>query len=175
MKKVTWRRSLALAMSTAMILGLAGCGSEEAENTASTGSESAGDSSATETETEGDFKGTIKFGLVAPITGAHAEYGQGFDAATQIAADEINAAGGINGYRVVIEVQDSAADAKTSSDIFTRFAEDDEIGRIRSGKFITEGHRNRVFDEKSICEVIFGIYEGEVIVKQRESLQRPTA
>ena len=34
MKKVTWRKSLALAMSTAMILGLAGCGSEEAENTA---------------------------------------------------------------------------------------------------------------------------------------------
>lgn len=129
MKKVTWRKSLALAMSTAMILGLAGCGSEEAENTASAGSESAGDSSETETETEteGEFKGTIKFGLVAPITGTHAEYGQGFDAATQIAADEINAAGGINGYRVEIEVQDSAADAKTSSDIFTRFAEDDEI------------------------------------------------
>lgn len=125
MKRKTWRKSLALVMSSAMILALAGCGSGESGS--SSQSPEAGTSDSADAEADGDFKGTIKFGLVAPITGAHAEYGQGFDAATQIAAEEINAAGGINGYRVEIEVQDSAADAKTSSDIFTRFAEDDEI------------------------------------------------
>lgn len=123
MKKMTLKKTLALVMSTAMILGLAACGSEDgdADTSANASSEDGSD------EPDGEFSGTIKFGVVAPITGAHAEYGQGFDAATRIAADEINAAGGINGKKVVIEVQDSAADAKTSSDIFTRYAEDDEI------------------------------------------------
>lgn len=111
MKRHFWKKPLAAVLSLLMVCGMAGCGGKK-ESSASTAS---------------DGEKVIKFGLIAPITGVHAEYGQGFQAATKIAMDEINAAGGANGYKIEIEVQDSAGDAKTSSDIFTRYAEDDSI------------------------------------------------
>lgn len=124
MKKRTWKILVGFLMAVTMMVSLVACGPTE-DSSVPEDTSSVND---TESDvTESGFIGTIKLGLIAPITGVHAEYGQGFDAATQIAVEEINAAGGANGYKLEIEVQDSAADAKTSSDIFTRYAEDDEI------------------------------------------------
>lgn len=108
MKHRFTKTALALTLAVAMSLPLASCGKPAAD----------GDSS------------TIKLGLVAPLTGTHAEYGQGFQAATQIAIDEINAAGGVGGKTLSIEVKDSSADSKTSADITTQFCEDDSIMAI---------------------------------------------
>lgn len=123
MKHRVIQKAAALLLAGGMIASLAAC-------TSPAGSGSASASAETSSAASGDGKGTIKFGLVAPLTGVHAEYGQGFQAATKIAADEINAAGGINGYQIQIEVQDSAADPKTSADIATQFCEDDDIKAI---------------------------------------------
>ena len=41
---------------------------------------------------------TIKLGGLAPLTGNYAEYGKGFQIGWQMAIDEINAAGGVNGH-----------------------------------------------------------------------------
>jgi branched-chain amino acid transport system substrate-binding protein len=43
---------------------------------------------------------TFKIGVIGPMTGAYAQYGTNVYNAAQIAVDEINAAGGINGYQV---------------------------------------------------------------------------
>lgn len=119
MKNEIFKKVTALLLVGTMAFSLAGCGSSSK-------------SSSTETNAtaEGTSKGTIKLGLVAPLTGVHAEYGQGFQAATKIATDEINAAGGANGYQIEIEVKDSAADPKTSADIVTQFCEDKDIKAI---------------------------------------------
>lgn len=115
------KKKLAILLITAMTIGMTACGSTSGESSAAADGEKSSDASSSSGEK------VIKFGVVAPLTGPHAEYGQGFDAATQIAVEEINAAGGVNGYKLELECQDSAADAKTSSDIFTRYAEDDSI------------------------------------------------
>jgi branched-chain amino acid transport system substrate-binding protein len=43
---------------------------------------------------------TFKIGVIGPMTGDYAQYGLGVYNAAKIAVDEINAAGGINGYQV---------------------------------------------------------------------------
>lgn len=75
-------------------------------------------------------KGTVKLGGLAPLTGNYAEYGKGFQIAWQMAIDEINAAGGTNGYQLAIEVKDSQGDPVVSSTMATAFAEDEEIMAI---------------------------------------------
>jgi branched-chain amino acid transport system substrate-binding protein len=69
----------------------------------------------------------LKFGVLAPLTGTNAEYGKGFQAAMQMGVDRINVAGGINGYKFELTVQDSKGDAKESSDLARQYADNDEI------------------------------------------------
>ena len=70
---------------------------------------------------------TISFGVLAPLTGTNAEYGKGFKIAAQMAADEINAKGGVNGYKIDLVVKDSKGDAKESADLARQFADSKSI------------------------------------------------
>ncbi len=70
---------------------------------------------------------TYKLGVMGPITGTNAEYGKGFQIATKMAADEINAKGEI---RIELIVKDSKGDPKESADIARQFAEDPSIYAI---------------------------------------------
>lgn len=70
---------------------------------------------------------TVKFAVLAPITGNYAEFGKAFEVATKMAADEINAAGGINGRQIVLDVYDSKGDATESSDIARQIVEKDDV------------------------------------------------
>ena len=132
------KRVLALMMSLILAVGLlAGCGgSKDADETTkapeTAGEQQDGEKDATEPAAEGDgeFKGTIKLGGLAPMTGTYAEYGKGFDIGFNKAIEEINAAGGANGYKLEIEIVDTQGDTVTSSTLCTAFAEDDEIMAI---------------------------------------------
>jgi branched-chain amino acid transport system substrate-binding protein len=73
---------------------------------------------------------TLKFGVLAPLTGTNAEYGKGFQVGMQMAVDKINAAGGVNGYTFELVIRDSKGDAKESSDLARQFADDDSIYAI---------------------------------------------
>ena len=57
---------------------------------------------------------TFKIGGIGPITGGAAVYGQAVMNAYQMAVDEINAAGGINGYQIEFNFQDDEHDAEKS-------------------------------------------------------------
>ncbi|MRH87257.1 ABC transporter substrate-binding protein [Nocardia sp. SYP-A9097] len=75
-------------------------------------------------ENSGD---TVYFGVSGPKSGQSAEYGrlwqQGFD----LALDEINAAGGINGKKVELKWEDSQSDPKQTVPIATKFVGDKSI------------------------------------------------
>ena len=82
---------------------LTGCGSSD--NAKST--EAAGESSAAAGT-------TFKIGGIGPVTGGAALYGLAVQRGAQIAVDEINAAGGINGTQIEFNFQDDEADAEKS-------------------------------------------------------------
>lgn len=115
------KKIFALILSIMMVTVLfAGCGSKPAESAAP--SAAAG--------TASKEKGTIKLGVLAPLTGTNAEYGKGFQVGMQMAVDKINAAGGANGYKLELVIKDSKGDQKESSDLARQFADDDEIYAI---------------------------------------------
>ena len=55
---------------------------------------------------------TFKIGGIGPVTGPAAAYGTAVKNAMEIAAEEINEAGGINGYQVELNFQDDEHDAE---------------------------------------------------------------
>ncbi len=97
MKKLT---SLLLAVVLGATL-LCGCG--DATATDST------DASATEATASA---ATFKIGGIGPITGGAAVYGNAVKNGGQIAVDEINAAGGINGVQIEYKFEDDEHDAE---------------------------------------------------------------
>lgn len=82
-------------MASAMVFAMAGCGS----NGNGTGSGSAD-------------ANTFKIGGTGPLTGNAAAYGQAVRNAAQLAVDEINANGGVNGYMLELNYQDDDNDAE---------------------------------------------------------------
>ncbi len=92
------KKFLSVGLCATMVASLfAGCG---ADNGAATSPETV--------ETSGEL--TWRIGGIGPITGSAAQYGQGVMNAIQIAVDEVNAEGGINGYKVSFNFQDDEAD-----------------------------------------------------------------
>ena len=65
-----------------------------------------------ETEPAETDAGTLKIGVIGPMTGGAALYGNAVKYGAQLAVDEINAAGGINGMKVELNVQDDTHDAE---------------------------------------------------------------
>lgn len=55
---------------------------------------------------------TFKIGGIGPTTGANAAYGNAVMNSIQIAVDEINEAGGVNGYMLEFNAQDDESDAE---------------------------------------------------------------
>ena len=86
-----------------VVVTLTGCGSSD--NAKST--EAAGESSAAAGT-------TFKIGGIGPVTGGAALYGLAVQRGAQIAVDEVNAAGGINGTQIEFNFQDDEADAEKS-------------------------------------------------------------
>ena len=91
MKKIN--KILSVALVAAMICAtLVGCGNS--------GSSASGD--------------VFKIGGIGPTTGDAASYGIAVKNGAQIAVDEINAAGGINGYQIEYKFEDDECDAEKS-------------------------------------------------------------
>ncbi len=94
------------ALSASM---LTGCGSS---NSAADTSDAAADSTAEGTENA--TGGTLKIGGIGPLTGSAAVYGTAVANAAQLAVDEVNAAGGVNGMQLELNFQDDECDAEKS-------------------------------------------------------------
>lgn len=70
---------------------------------------------------------TIYFGVSAAITGPYAQYGQQFKESFDLAAEQVNAAGGINGKKVVLKYEDSQSDPKQSVTVAQKFVADPSV------------------------------------------------
>jgi len=92
MKKLTKALSLVVASAMAMV-SFAACSGSSEEQTSSE-------------------ELTFKIGSIGPTTGAAAIYGSAVMNAAQIAVDEINEAGGINGYQIEFKYEDDTHDAE---------------------------------------------------------------
>ena len=104
--KESIKRLAAITAAAAMTVGLAGCNSNSAGTSGTTSGTSSTDSTAStgdSTTTEG---GTLLIGGIGPITGGAAAYGQAVQHGIQLAVDEINAAGGVNGIKLELNFQD---------------------------------------------------------------------
>jgi len=73
---------------------------------------------------------TIKIGLVTPLTGSVASFGQSVDKAVRMAVDEINSKGGLLGMKIELIVEDNQSKAEESANIVRKFIEQDKVVAI---------------------------------------------
>ena len=140
------KKFIALAMALVLCLALfAGCG-QESNTEPSTPAESGTPESGTPAE-----GASFKFGVVGPLTGENAIYGNAVANGVQIAVEEINAAGGINGYQVEVSTQDDVSDGETSVNAYNNLMDwgmQVLIGPVTTGPAIsvsTEVYNDRIF------------------------------
>lgn len=99
------KKILAIVLSLAMVFAFAACTDNTADEESSTTDSAA---------SEGTFakEGTLKIGGIGPLTGDAAQYGMAVKLGAELAVAEINAAGGINGYKVEFLMEDDVNDAE---------------------------------------------------------------
>src|SRR5688500_12129036 len=72
----------------------------------------------------------VRVGVFMSLTGSTANFGISAVNGIKLAADEINAAGGINGKQVELLVQDDRSDASEAATIVTKFVTQDQVHAI---------------------------------------------
>lgn len=104
--------------------------------------------SSTTSEGEGDV---IKIGFSGPLTGDYAQYGNGVKNGAQLAVDEINANGGINGMKIELNAQDDEGDAEKAVNAYNTLVDwgmQLSLGTVTSGACIAfqgEASRDNMF------------------------------
>ena len=89
-----WKKAVSLAMVSVLALSMSACGGSENKSTGSTD--------------------TFKIGGIGPTTGDAAIYGKAVKNGAQLAVDEINKNGGINGKKIEYKFEDDQSDAEKS-------------------------------------------------------------
>ena len=121
------KKAISVLLAASMVFGLAACGQQKSSET-----KAAGESKADGQSEAGKDGAVWKIGGIGPVTGGAAVYGLACKNAQQIAVDEINAAGGINGYKVEIEGL-GYADAARHGDERTLYS---GFERVREGQHV---------------------------------------
>lgn len=73
---------------------------------------------------------TILIPVASPFTGQLASFGEGVKNGAMLKAEEINAAGGINGKKVEIALEDELCDAKEAATVATKLANDPAVSVV---------------------------------------------
>jgi branched-chain amino acid transport system substrate-binding protein len=129
------KKLLSISMCAALALSLiTGCGA---------GSESGSSSSSS--------SDVFKIGAIGPFTGGAAAYGNAVQWGAQIAVDEINEAGGINGYKIEYKAEDDECDNQKSVNAYNTLKDWGAqfiVGSTTSGCCIAvadEAHNDNIF------------------------------
>jgi branched-chain amino acid transport system substrate-binding protein len=72
----------------------------------------------------------VRIGVFMSLTGSTANFGISSTNGIKMAADEVNAAGGINGKQIEVLVQDDRSDASEAATIVTKFVTQDQVHAI---------------------------------------------
>ena len=128
---------LAAAMTMSLLVGCAGSNAGSADSTDATAGTETTESADTETADTAAASGeTFKIGGIGPVTGGAAVYGLAVKNATELAINEINAAGGINGYQVEFNFQDDELDNEKSVNAYNNLKDwgmNILVGTVTSG------------------------------------------
>ncbi|MDF2812711.1 MAG: transporter substrate-binding protein [Microvirga sp.] len=95
----------------------------------------------------------IKVGVAGPITGPNAAFGAQLKNGVEQAAADINAAGGVNGEKIVVVVGDDVSDPKQGVSVANKFAAEGVkwvVGHFNSGVSIPS---SQVYEEAGIVQV----------------------
>jgi branched-chain amino acid transport system substrate-binding protein len=76
----------------------------------------------------------FKIGVAGPMTGQYATYGASHKAGAELAMEELNAAGGVNGGEVSISIGDDLGDPKEAVLVAQKFIDDSDI-------VVVDGHQ----------------------------------
>ncbi len=117
------KKILALLLTLTLLISLlAACGKD-------------GDDKAKGAEGDDDV---IKFGSFGPLSGDNAFYGLAVKNGAQLAIDEINEAGGIDGKTIQLVTYDSEGDPTKALQLFNRLVDQDGIKALLGGTFSGE-------------------------------------
>ena len=108
------KRVLSLSLALAMAASLTACGSSSSTTETTAAAAAAATTAAAGASSEASSDKVFKIGGIGPVTGAAAVYGLAVKNGAQIAVDEINADGGVNGYQIEFNFQDDEHDAEKS-------------------------------------------------------------
>ena len=108
------KRVLSLSLALAMATSLTACGSSSSTTETTAAAAADATTAAAGASSEASSDKVFKIGGIGPVTGAAAVYGLAVKNGAQIAVDEINADGGINGYQIKFNFQDDEHDAEKS-------------------------------------------------------------
>ena len=97
------KRVVSLGLAAMMAMSMTACGGSGNASTSESAAEDAQGA-------EGADGEVFKIGGIGPITGAAGAYGEAVKNGTELAINEINKAGGINGYQVAFNFQDDEND-----------------------------------------------------------------
>ena len=100
------KRVLSLSLALAMAASLTACGSSSSTTETTAAAAADATTAAAGASSEASSDKVFKIGGIGPVTGAAAVYGLAVKNGAQIAVDEINADGGINGYQIEFNFQD---------------------------------------------------------------------
>jgi ABC-type branched-chain amino acid transport systems, periplasmic component len=116
------KKRLILLLALVLVVGsLAGCGGAKEEKSSNAAKE-------------------VKIGINYELTGAVATYGEASVDGIKMAFDEINAAGGINGMKIVPVIVDNKSDAAEATSLATRLMTENKVvaclGPATSGNYM---------------------------------------
>ena len=112
----TKKQWILLLIVAVLALAIVGCGQDDAI--------------APDPGTGTDFDGEIKIGVMLPMTGGMASFGEDMFGAIQIAAYEINAAGGILGKEIVLIRGDDGGDPATAVNAATMLVSQEVVAVV---------------------------------------------
>lgn len=130
------KKILALALAGFMTVPFfAGCSSDG--DSQDGGSNNGGNSAAGDSgDTSSAAGGTFKIGGIGPLTGDAASYGISVKQGAQVAVDEINAAGGVNGMTLELLFEDDECNEEKSVSAYNKLMDSDVnviLGAVTSG------------------------------------------
>ena len=153
--EVAMKKFISVALVAAMTASLAACGSssestDTAAETTAAAEEAETEAEAAEEDTEAEADadaeaadessdaegGVFVIGGTGPLTGGAALYGEAVNQGAQVAVDEINAAGGINGYQVEWIFEDDEHDAEKALNAYNTLKDQGIqmfVGTVTSG------------------------------------------
>ena len=115
-KEIIMKKFLAVLMALAMVFSFAACGGDKKG---------------------GHADNELYVGGIGALIGDYANYGLSVKYGAEVAVEEINAAGGINGMKIVFDMQDSQADPESAKSAYGKLMDwgmDISIGTVMSGE-----------------------------------------